>query len=96
MWILESLDPEVPVTFRLLPGSMKTLGRAQTVDFVVDAALISRVHCRFTFDDSGLGVEDLGSTNGTFVNGQRIERSSLGTGDTLKIGRVEFAIKPAQ
>ena len=96
MWILQSLDPDVPVSFRLLPGSMKTLGRAQTVDFVVDAALISRVHCRFTLDAGGLGIEDLGSTNGTYVNGQRIDRASLMNGDTIKIGRVEFAVRPAQ
>lgn len=96
MWILQSLDPDVPVTFRLLPGSMKTLGRAQTVDFVVDAALVSRVHCRFTLDDGGLGVEDLGSTNGTFVNGRRIERAPLMGGDTVKVGRVEFSVKPSQ
>ena len=94
MWILRSLDPELPVIFRLLPGSIKTLGRAQTVDFVVDAALVSRVHCRFTLNDGGLGVEDLGSTNGTWVNGRRIERAPLQSGDTIKIGRVEFAVGP--
>jgi pSer/pThr/pTyr-binding forkhead associated (FHA) protein len=75
---------------------MKTLGRAQTVDFVVDAALISRVHCRFTLDGGGLGIEDLGSTNGTYVNGQRIDRASLTNGDTIKVGRVEFAVRPDQ
>jgi ABC transport system ATP-binding/permease protein len=88
------LDPEVPVTFRLLPGSIKTLGRAQNVDFVVDAALVSRVHCRFTLDEAGLGIEDLGSTNGTWVNGRRVERAPLQSGDTIKIGRVEFAVGP--
>jgi pSer/pThr/pTyr-binding forkhead associated (FHA) protein len=92
MWILHSTDPEVPVTFRLLPGSIKTLGRAQAADFILDAALVSRVHCRFTLDQAGLDVEDLGSTNGTFVNGRRIKRAPLLEGDKIKIGRVEFTV----
>jgi pSer/pThr/pTyr-binding forkhead associated (FHA) protein len=94
MWILKSLDPELPFTFRLLPGSIKTLGRAHGVDFVVDAALVSRVHCRFTLDDRGLGIEDLGSTNGTWVNGRRIDRAPLQAGDTIRVGRVEFTVGP--
>lgn len=92
MWILRSTDPDLPVTFRLLPGTIKTLGRAQAADFIVDAALVSRVHCRFTLDETGLGVEDLGSTNGTWVNGRRVERAPLSEGDKLKIGRVEFTV----
>ena len=96
MWILQSLDPDLPVTFRLVPGTIKTLGRAHAADFIVDAALVSRVHCRFTLDDRGLGVEDLGSTNGTWVNGRKIERAPLMQGDTIKIGRVEFAVSAAQ
>jgi pSer/pThr/pTyr-binding forkhead associated (FHA) protein len=92
MWILESIDPELPFTFRMLPGSMKTLGRARRADFIVDAALVSRLHCRLTLDGSGLGVEDLGSTNGTWVNGRKIECAPLAAGDRLKVGRVEFAV----
>ena len=94
MWILESTDPDQPYTFRMLPGSIKTLGRAPRADFVVEAALVSRVHCRFTLDDRDrLDIEDLGSTNGIFVNGRKVERAPLMAGDTVKIGRVEFAVK---
>jgi pSer/pThr/pTyr-binding forkhead associated (FHA) protein len=96
MWILESTDPDQPFTFRLLPNSMKTIGRAPRADFVVDAALVSRLHCRLTLDDSGLGVEDLDSTNGTWVNGRKIERAPLTAGDKLRVGRVEFAIRSEQ
>ena len=95
MWILESTNPELPFTFRILPGSIKTVGRAPRADFVVDAALVSRFHCRLTLDAAGLGVEDLGSTNGTWVNGQKIAHAPLSAGDTLKVGRVEFAVKAA-
>ncbi len=86
MWILKSLDPEQPFTFRLLPGSIKTLGRAHTVDFVVDAALVSRVHCRFTLDERGLGIEDLGSTNGD-VGERPAHRSCAAPGGRHDQGR---------
>ena len=92
-WILESTD-DAPVTLRLPAGSVKTLGRTARADFIVDAALVSRLHCRLTADRGGqLLVEDLGSTNGTLVNGKRIDRSPLSAGDTLQVGRVTFQIK---
>ena len=92
MWTLQSVDPaEAGLTFRLLPGTLKTLGRAPRADFVVDAALVSRVHCRFTLTvDNELQLEDLDSTNGTFVNGKKVSRVTLNDGDKLTIGRVHF------
>lgn len=92
-WILRSADPDI--TLRLTPGSIKTVGRTARADFIVDAALISRIHCRLTADRSDqLVVEDLGSTNGTLVNGERIERVMLRAGDRLTIGRIEFDVRP--
>lgn len=94
-WILQSGD-EPPITLRLPTGSVKTIGRTARADFIVDAALISRIHCRLTADKSNqLVVEDLGSTNGTLVNGKRVERMVLRPGDTLTVGRVEFQIQSA-
>lgn len=94
MWILESHDPAL--VFRLLPNSMKTMGRAARADFVVDAPLVSRLHCRLHLDRRDrLEIEDLGSTNGTWVNGRKIKRSPLTAGDTLKVGRVEFVVSNA-
>lgn len=96
MWILESNDPAAPLLFRLAPGALKTMGRAPRADFIVDAALVSRLHCRFSLDDlERLDVEDLGSTNGTWVNGRKVDRASLLSGDRLKVGRVEFTVKYA-
>src|SRR6187401_2142843 len=92
MWTLQSVDPaDLALTFRLLPGTLKTMGRAPRADFVVDAALVSRVHCRFTLNKTNqLELEDLGSTNGTFVNGRKVMRAQLSDGDKLTIGRVQF------
>lgn len=94
MWLLES-TPDSPSTllFRLLPGSIKTVGRAPRADFVVDAPLVSRLHCRLTLQADGLLVEDLESTNGTFVNGERVTKLLLRTGDALKVGRMEFTVR---
>ncbi|MGQ0736302.1 MAG: FHA domain-containing protein [Acidobacteriota bacterium] len=94
MWILESTDPGQDFLFRLLPGAVKTMGRAPRADFVVEAVLVSRVHCRFTLDEQDrLLVEDLGSTNGTWVNDARVEQTVLSEGDRVKVGRVEFVVR---
>jgi pSer/pThr/pTyr-binding forkhead associated (FHA) protein len=94
MWTLQSIDPaDADFFFRLLPGSLKTMGRAPGVDFIVDAALVSRVHCRLTLSEANeLLLEDLGSTNGTFVNGQKVAKAALCNGDKLAVGRVQFMV----
>jgi pSer/pThr/pTyr-binding forkhead associated (FHA) protein len=92
-WILESAETP-PVVLRLTPGSTRTIGRAARADFILDAALVSRVHCRLTADRSDqLVVEDLDSTNGTQVNGERVTRAVLRDGDTLTTGRVTFTVR---
>jgi pSer/pThr/pTyr-binding forkhead associated (FHA) protein len=93
MWVLRTAEEaESPFTFRILPGSIKTIGRAARADFVVDAALVSRLHCRLTAGAAELEVVDLESTNGTFVNGERKDRGKLKAGDRLGVGRVELLI----
>jgi pSer/pThr/pTyr-binding forkhead associated (FHA) protein len=94
MWILQG-DGEAGgrLTFRVSPGSTKTVGRAQRADFVLDAALVSRLHCRLEAGDRALEVVDLESTNGTFVNDKRVTRAKLVSGDRLRVGRVELAVE---
>src|SRR3954463_3481279 len=96
MWILRSADEaQDPFIFRILPGNIKTIGRSPGAQFMVDAALVSRLHCRLTAGATELQVDDLESTNGTFVNGQRVKRSSLKEGDRLGVGRVELIVTRA-
>ncbi len=92
VWILRTVtDGEPEQTFRILSGGIRTIGRATGADFIVDAPLVSRVHCRLTALPGGdLEVRDLDSTNGTFVNGERIENALLESGDRLQVGRVEL------
>jgi pSer/pThr/pTyr-binding forkhead associated (FHA) protein len=93
-WILESTEPVM--VLRLPPGVVKTVGRTARADFIVDAPLVSRLHCRLTAGaDDELKVQDLDSTNGIRVNGTRVTESPLRTGDVLTIGRVEFTVSPA-
>lgn len=93
MWILKTEEQAEPAfTFRLTPGSVKTIGRSTGAEFMVEAPLISRLHCRVTAGTTELEVVDLESTNGTFVNGGRVTRATLREGDTLGVGRVELLV----
>lgn len=94
MWTLRRTEQQDdPLTFRLTPGSVKTIGRATRADFILDAPLVSRVHCRLTAHSSTrLEVQDLGSTNGTYVNGRRVTRTELRSGDRLGLGRAELEV----
>ena len=92
MWILRTTtDGEPEKTFRILPGVARTIGRSTGADFILDAALVSRVHCQLlALGDGELEVRDLESTNGTYVNGNRIEKARLSPGDKVQVGRVEL------
>ena len=92
MWTLRAItDGYAGQSFRILPGAVRTLGRATGADFIVDAALVSRLHCRLTaIPDGQLEVRDLECTNGTFVNGNRVEVAHLASGDRLQVGRLEL------
>jgi pSer/pThr/pTyr-binding forkhead associated (FHA) protein len=93
MWILKTADEADPAfTFRILPGSIKTIGRSPGAEFIVDAPLVSRLHCQLTAGATGLEVVDLESTNGTFVNAQRVTRALLKEGDRLGVGRVDLFV----
>ena len=92
MWILRSRNSDSDQTLRLLPGAVKTVGRGPRSDFVLDAILLSRVHCQLSATDGQLVVEDLKSTNGTYVNNKRVACVALKVGDRLRLGRVEFVV----
>ena len=90
VWVLRSDDP--PLVMRLPAGASRTIGRSARADFVVDSPLLSRVHCSVSAGDTRLAVEDLQSTNGTYVNGDRVRRSELRNGDRLRLGRFELTV----
>lgn len=63
------------------------IGRSSRSDLPIDQESISRQHARITFDGYQHVIEDLGSTNGTFVNDQGLKRAALKDGDQIKLGR---------
>ncbi|WP_164015008.1 sigma 54-interacting transcriptional regulator [Pyxidicoccus trucidator] len=76
------LTPEVPLT----------LGRAEPSVLCVNDRRLSRVHARFLLSDNRITVEDLGSKNGSWIAGRRIEKAFLEVGDELRLGGVSVRI----
>ncbi len=71
----------------LAPGEVTVIGRAADADLTLEDPRISRRHAKIAVDAKGTAVlEDLGSSNGTFVNGAQIQRHKLRAGDTLQFG----------
>jgi pSer/pThr/pTyr-binding forkhead associated (FHA) protein len=59
----------------------------------VPTADVSREHCELVIEDGKLIVHDVGSSNGTFVNGESIDEIELSAGDQLRVGPVTFVIQ---
>lgn len=78
--------------FPLRPGKT-LLGRQDSCQLRIPTGDVSRKHCEIEVSDSNVKVRDLGSTNGTFVNGQRTGETALKAGDRLGIGPVLFVVQ---
>ncbi len=72
--------------FPLAEGVPVVVGRSSDLDMVLVEEMVSRRHARIELTGGVVQVEDLGSTNGTFVNGERVIRGALAEGDRLLIG----------
>ena len=66
------------------------IGRAPECELPLDEDGVSRVHCEIRPAGEGLALIDARSTNGTFVNGTRVQTAQLASGDRIQIGRVEL------
>jgi pSer/pThr/pTyr-binding forkhead associated (FHA) protein len=62
------------------------IGRGGELDIVLVEDMVSRKHAKITIQDAKIAIQDLGSTNGTFVNGEKIKKSRLKEGDRVLIG----------
>lgn len=72
---------------------MTVIGRREDCDLRIPLGEVSRKHCRIVRDGDSLKLEDLGSSNGTFLNGQRVQEASLSPGDTIQVGPVVFVLQ---
>lgn len=68
------------------------IGRAAECDISVQAEEISRRHALVKPSGDGLSVEDLGSSNGTYINGRRVQQGFLNPGDELRLDAVRFIV----
>lgn len=69
-----------------------TLGRRSTNNVVISDNAVSGEHCRLTYSDGKVIVEDMGSTNGTILNGEKITVSEIKNGDVLILGKTKYKI----
>jgi len=76
----------------LAPGRILVVGRAVTSDIPIYDPTISRRHAEVSLGPAGVRVVDLGSSNGTFVNGARITQADATTNDVITFGKVAFKV----
>jgi adenylate cyclase len=79
-------------SFELREGSTLLVGRAASSDIPIFDPTISRRHARLSSTATGVEVSDLGSSNGTFVNGERVDSATVVVGDELTFGKVPFRV----
>ena len=70
-----------------------TIGRDPDCDVIVTDSSVSRRHVKVSQSDGGLFVEDVGSSNGTWIDGRRISREVLGYGHPMIVGRMAVTVK---
>ena len=83
--------PRAGLTFVLKDGNT-TVGRHPESDIFLNDVTVSRHHCRFVLSGDDLRVEDSGSTNGTYINEERVDASALTPGDEVLVGRFHFVV----
>ena len=76
----------------LLDGDRTTVGRHPSSDIFLDDVTVSRRHAEFLRDGRAFSVRDVGSLNGTYVNGERIDAAPLTTGDEVQIGKFRLIV----
>lgn len=67
-----------------------TIGRKEGNDICLQDPNISRIHARIEQGDQDYTLVDMGSTNGTFVNGKRVIKATVKSGDNIKVGKTEL------
>ena len=69
------------------------IGRREDCDLRIPLGEISRKHCRLIRDGDALRLEDLGSSNGSYHNGERVQEANLNPGDSIQVGPVVFVLQ---
>lgn len=72
--------------YPLAEGQEIVIGRSSELDMVLVEEMVSRKHARIALSEGVISIEDMGSTNGTFVNGEKVQQGTLREGDRVLIG----------
>ncbi len=93
-YLLVSTRGSRPVQFDL-GGHLIGIGRASDNDVIVDDPMVSRHHCQLRLQHGAYSFADLGSRNGSSVNGQAVSQIALGPGDVIRVGdtEIEFQVR---
>lgn len=76
-----------------LTHNVTVVGRREDCDLRIPLTEVSRKHCRIIRSDDAIRLEDLGSSNGTYHNGARIQETTVQPGDQVQIGPVIFTLQ---
>lgn len=76
-----------------LNREMTIIGRRDDCDLRIPVSDVSRKHCRLVKEEGGVRIEDLGSSNGTYRNGERIQEAMLEAGDHVQVGPLQFIVQ---
>ncbi len=76
-----------------VPEGARSIGRAETNDLIIASTRVSRNHCEVVNDGQSVILRDKGSSNGSFVNGERVREQVLKPGDRVVIGPLEFVVE---
>jgi pSer/pThr/pTyr-binding forkhead associated (FHA) protein len=89
--IVVERGPRSGMSFLLREGNT-TVGRHPESDIFLNDVTVSRHHCRFVVKGDSLVIEDSGSTNGTYLNDERVDSAKLNAGDEVMVGRFHFVV----
>ena len=90
-WLLEPIEHAGEMI--RLTGSMLTIGRTAENDIALHSKMVSRNHARLLIGPTGIIVEDAGSTNGCFVNGEQVRQHLMHDGDVLELGDLRYRLR---
>jgi hypothetical protein len=90
---LRVASAEIPAREFVLQAGVNTFGRHASNHYTIDHPSVSGSHCEVAWDHDAVRVRDLGSTNGTFIDGQPTEQGVLRPGQTLRLGSVDLTLQ---
>jgi chromosome segregation ATPase len=90
-WLLEPIEHSGEII--RLTGTMLTIGRTAENDIALHSKMVSRNHARLLIGPNGIIVEDAGSTNGCFVNGEQVRQHLMHDSDVLELGDLRYRLR---